>query len=66
MRERRPISECALNAYVDAQLPVAERRRIERRLAVDAALCQRVAELRRLSRLVRYAYRSDSETFSFY
>ncbi len=66
MRARRPISERELNAYVDAQLPVMECRRIERMLAVDGALRRRVAELRRLSELIRYAYRSDSETFPFH
>jgi anti-sigma factor RsiW len=56
MRGPQAISDRELNAYVDAQLPAADRRDIERLIAADDAVRVQVESLLRVCRLVRMAY----------
>jgi anti-sigma factor RsiW len=50
------VSAHDLNAYIDGELPMAKRRIMELRLATDAAVRSRVAELVRVRELMRLAY----------
>jgi len=56
MRGQPAISDCELSAYVDAQLPAADRRDIERLIATDDAVRVQVESLRRVRELVRLAF----------
>lgn len=56
MTSGRAVSDIELNAYLDGELGAEERRVIEARLSEDAALAERMAQLRRINEQLRARY----------
>lgn len=61
MRCREPVSDEELNAYVDGELPRAERQKLAQLIMVDARLRERVSQLERVRTLVRLAFAETGE-----